>query len=47
MVGAPDPLNASLGRRNDIVEAVACEVGQLGALKAGPQRLNRLFIVRG
>ena len=47
MVGATDPLDATLGRRNDIVKGVAGKVGQLHRLETGPQRLSRFATVRG
>jgi hypothetical protein len=34
MRGAADPLDATLGRRNDVVEGVAGQVGQLHASAA-------------
>jgi hypothetical protein len=37
MVAAPNPLDAALGRRNDLVKALTGEVGQLHALEAGPR----------
>src|SRR5215211_1901997 len=40
MVGVANPLDAKLGRRNDVVEGVAGEVGQLHPLEVGPQRLR-------
>jgi hypothetical protein len=40
MVGLADPLDATLGRRDDLVEALAGQVGQLHALEAGPQSLD-------
>ncbi len=40
MRGAPDALDATLGRGGDVVEGVAGEVGQLHALEVGPQRLD-------
>jgi hypothetical protein len=40
VVGAPDPLDTTLGRRDDLVEALAGQVGQLYRLEAGPQPLN-------
>jgi hypothetical protein len=33
-----DPLDAAFGRRDDVVEGVSCQVGQLQALEVGPQR---------
>ena len=47
MVGVADPLDAALGRRDDLVEALAGQVGQLGALEAGPQGLDRVELGRG
>src|SRR4029453_8319920 len=41
MVGAPDAVDATLGRRDDPIEALAGQVGQLHAIDAGPQRLAR------
>ena len=44
MVGVADPLDATLGRRYDLVEGVAGEVGQFHALEVGPQRLDRVEV---
>src|SRR5512132_2266424 len=41
-VGVPDALDATLGRRDDVAEARAGQVGQLDALEVGPQRLDRV-----
>jgi hypothetical protein len=41
VVGAPNPLGAVLGRRDDVVEGVGWQVGQLHPLEVGPQRLDR------
>jgi hypothetical protein len=42
MMGVADAVNATAGRRDDVVEGVAGEVGQLRALEVGPQRLDRV-----
>jgi len=42
MWGAPDALDAPLGRRGDLGEGVAGQVGQFHALEVGPQRLDRV-----
>jgi hypothetical protein len=42
VVGVADPLDAALGRSNDVLEGIAGEVGQLYALEARPQPLDRL-----
>jgi hypothetical protein len=42
MVGVPDALDATVGRRNDVVEGCRRRVGQLHALEAGPQALHRV-----
>jgi hypothetical protein len=42
MVGAADPLDAALGRRNDVLQGVTGQVGQLHPLEAGPQALHRV-----
>ena len=46
MVGGLDPRNAALGRRDDLGEGVAGQVGQLHPLEAGPQRLHRVQLGR-
>jgi hypothetical protein len=33
MVGVADPLDATLGRRDDLIEGVASEIGQLHPLR--------------
>jgi hypothetical protein len=38
MRSAPDRLDATLGRRDHVVEGVAGQVGQLHALGVGPLR---------
>jgi hypothetical protein len=47
VVGAPDPLDATLGRGGDLLQGVTGQVGQLGAFEAGPQRLSRFATVQG
>jgi hypothetical protein len=42
MVGAADAVDAPLGRGGDLVEALAGQVGQVHALEARPQRLDRV-----
>ena len=42
MRGAPEPLDTALGRRGDLLQGVAGQVGQLHPLEAGPQRLDRV-----
>ena len=42
VVGVPDPLDATLGRGDDVVEALAGQVGQLHALEVGPRPLDRV-----
>jgi hypothetical protein len=42
MVGVADAVNAAFGCRDDVVEGVAGEVGQLHPLEVGPQRLDRV-----
>jgi hypothetical protein len=42
MVGGPDPRDAALGRRDDLLEGVAGEVGQLGAFEVGSEDAARL-----
>jgi hypothetical protein len=44
VVGVADPLDAALGRLDDLLEGVAGQVGQLHALEAGPQRLDRVEV---
>jgi hypothetical protein len=46
VVGAADALDATLGRRSDVVEALAGQVGQLHALEIGPEPLNRVELGR-
>jgi hypothetical protein len=43
-MGVADALDATLGRRDDVVEGVAGEVGQLHPLEVGPQRLDRVQV---
>ena len=47
MVGVADPVDATLGRRDDLLEGVAGQVGQLHALEVGPQRLDRVQVGGG
>ena len=44
--GAPDPLDAALGRGGDLLEGVAGQVGQLHPLEVGPQRLDGVEVGR-
>ena len=46
MVGAPDALDAPLGRRDDLLQGVTGQIGQLHPLGAGPQRLDRVQLGR-
>jgi hypothetical protein len=46
VVGVADPLDATLGCRDDLLEGVTGEVGQLHAFEAGPQRLDRVELGR-
>jgi hypothetical protein len=46
-VGVADPPDAAVGRRNDVVEALAGQVGQLHPLEVGPQRVDRVQLGRG
>ncbi len=46
MVAASDPLDATLGRHDDVAEGVAGQGGQLHPLEAGPQRLDRVEVGR-
>jgi hypothetical protein len=38
VVGVADPLDAALGRGDDLLEGVTGQVGQLHPFEAGPQR---------